>query len=252
MSDELITNNDKLKFVQTWPRGMSLLEQIAEVNPTILLSFSAGKDSIGAWLALRDSGLFKKIIPFYGYLVPGLKFVDESLAYYEDFFKTEIHRYPSPTYYRMMKSGSFMPLWHNRFMQEIELDANWDYNDLAEIICEDHGLDEDTFVATGVRAIDNMSRLAAMKKTGPITWNLLKFHPIWDWNKNMLMTKIHRAEINLPPDYLAFGRSFDGIDRRYIGPIKALWPDDYKRIREFFPLVDTVLWREKYARRHRF
>jgi len=251
MSDDITNGNDKLQYIQTWPRGHELYKQIADVSPTILLSFSLGKDSLGAWIALRESGLFENIIPFYGYLVPGLKFVDDALDYYEDFFQTKIHRYPAPTFYRMLKSGTFMPLWHNRFMDELELEANWDYNDLAEIICEDRGLSEDTFMATGVRAIDNMSRLAAMKKTGPITWNLLKFHPIWDWNKNMLMTKIHRAEVNLPADYLAFGRSFDGIDRRYIGPIKALWPEDYKRIKEFFPLIDAVLWREKYARRHR-
>jgi 3'-phosphoadenosine 5'-phosphosulfate sulfotransferase (PAPS reductase)/FAD synthetase len=250
MTDQI--PNDKIKFVQTWPRGNDLFKEIAEVSPKILLSFSLGKDSIGAWLALRDSGMFEEIIPFYGYLVPDLKFVEDSLSYYEDFFQTKIHRYPSPSFYRMLKSGTFMPLWHNRFMRELDFDPNWDYNDLAEMICEDLGLDEDTFVATGIRAIDNMSRLAAMKKIGPITWNLLKFHPIWDWNKNMLMTRIHREEIDLPPDYLAFGRSYDGIDRRYVGPIKALWPDDYNRIREFFPLVDTVLWRERYARRHRF
>lgn len=250
MTDQI--PNDKIKFVQTWPRGNDLFKEIADVSPKILLSFSLGKDSIGAWLALRDSRMFEEIIPFYGYLVPDLKFVEDSLSYYEDFFQTKIHRYPSPSFYRMLKSGTFMPLWHNRFMRELDLDPNWDYNDLAEIICEDLGLDEDTFVATGIRAIDNMSRLAAMKKVGPITWNLLKFHPIWDWNKNMLMTRIHRAEIDLPPDYLAFGRSYDGIDRRYIGPIKSLWPNDYNRIREFFPLVDTVLWRERYARRHRF
>ena len=83
-----------------------------------------------------------------------------------------------------------MPLWNTRFMREIDIDTNWNYEDLADIICEDRGLDEDTFVATGFRAIDNMTRLAAMKRSGPITWNLLKFHPIWDWNKNMLMTRI--------------------------------------------------------------
>jgi hypothetical protein len=231
---------------------MDLFKQIAEVSPTILLSFSLGKDSIGAWLALHESGLFKQIIPFYGYLVPGLRFVDESIAYYEDFFKTKIYQYPSPNFYRMLKSGTMMPLWNTRFMREIDIDTNWNYEDLADIICEDRGLDEDTFVATGIRAIDNMTRLAAMKRSGPITWNLLKFHPIWDWNKNMLMTRIHRAEVNLPADYLAFGRSYDGLDRRFLGPIKSLWPDDYKRIREYFPLVDAVLWRERYARRHRF
>lgn len=246
------TANERFSYIQTWPRGNDLFKKIADVSPTILLSFSLGKDSIGAWIALKESGLFERIVPFYGYLVPGLRFIDESIAYYEDVFQTKIHKYPSPSFYRMLKSGSMMPLWNARFMREIDLNTNWDYDDLAEMICEDLELDEDTYVATGIRAIDNMTRLASMKKNGPVSTNLLKFHPIWDWNKNMLMTRIHRAEINLPADYLAFGRSYDGLDRRFIGPIKSLWPDDYRRIKEFFPLIDTVLWRERYARRHRF
>ena len=56
MTDQI--PNDKIKFVQTWPRGNDLFKEIAEVSPKILLSFSLGKDSIGAWLALRDSGMF--------------------------------------------------------------------------------------------------------------------------------------------------------------------------------------------------
>ena len=252
MSDDLIDNNKKIEFVRTWPRGMELYKQIAEINPVILLSFSNGKDSLGAWLALRDSGLFERIIPFYGWVVPGLKFIEDALSYYEDFFKTEILRYPSPSFYGQLKSGNMMPKWNADFMNELALDANWDYTDLAATVCEDQKISPDTFVATGIRAVDNMTRLAAMKRTGPVSYNLLKFHPIWDWNKNVLMTRIHKSGLLLPPDYLAFGRSLDGTDRRFMGPMKALWPDDYKKVKEFFPLVDAVLWREIYARRHRF
>lgn len=243
--------SDKLEYVRTWPRGMELMRMIAERSPTIIMSFSLGKDSLGAWIALRDSKLFEKIVPYYAYGVPGLEFVDNALDYYENVFDTHIIRYPAPTFYRQLRSGTFMPLWHARFTRDLDISPDFNFEDLAEILIEDEGLPEDTFVATGIRAVDNMARLAAMKRTGPYSDNLCKFHPIWDWNKNMLMTRIHRSEIMLPPDYLAFGRSFDGIDRRFIGPIKALWPRDYERIKEFFPLIDTVLWREKYARRHR-
>ena len=243
--------SEKLEYVRTWPRGMDLMKQIAKRSPTIILSFSLGKDSLGAWIALRDSGVFEKIIPYYAYGVPDLEFVENALKYYEDVFDTHIIRYPAPTFYRQLRSGTFMPLWHARFTRDLDINPHFNFDDLSEVLIEDEDLDGDTFVATGVRAVDNMARLAAMKRTGPISDNLCKFHPIWDWNKNMLMTKIHRSGILLPPDYLAFGRSFDGIDRRFVGPIKSLWPRDYERIKEFFPLIDVTLWRERYARRHR-
>jgi hypothetical protein len=45
-----------------------------------LLAFSRGKDSIAVALALRDD---IEVIPFHYDDLPGLEFVEESLAYYE-------------------------------------------------------------------------------------------------------------------------------------------------------------------------
>ena len=45
----------------------------------------------------------------------------------------------------------------------------------------------------------------------------------------------------LPVDYEMFGRSFDGIDYRFISPIKERFPDDYARILEWFPMAGWVM-----------
>ena len=59
-----------------------LRRQFAESGQPVLLAFSRGKDSIAAWLAPRDAGV--EVIPYHLYLIPGLSFVDESLAWFED------------------------------------------------------------------------------------------------------------------------------------------------------------------------
>ena len=45
-----------------------------------LLSFSCGKDSWAAWLSARE---YFDFTPYYLYLVPGLEFVEDYLAYAE-------------------------------------------------------------------------------------------------------------------------------------------------------------------------
>lgn len=54
-----------------WPDPIETMQ--AQTN-AVLLSFSMGKDSIAAWLAIRDK--FERIEPYYLYLIPGLEFID--------------------------------------------------------------------------------------------------------------------------------------------------------------------------------
>ena len=77
------------------------IERIAETTDTVILSFSAGKDSIAAWLAIRP--YFKRIVPYFLYIVPDLEFVEQSVRYYEDFFETRIYRMPHTSWFRMLK-----------------------------------------------------------------------------------------------------------------------------------------------------
>jgi hypothetical protein len=80
--------------------GEELCKYISEATDgKTLLSFSGGKDSIGAWLQLRR--YFPEITPVFMYLIPGLSFVEESLSYFEDYFGTRIIRMPHPSLYRM-------------------------------------------------------------------------------------------------------------------------------------------------------
>ena len=83
MEKTSVLSNDALR-ARWWHREALMEETHKRTGDTILLAFSRGKDSIAAWLALRDSKLFKRIIPVYLYLVPGLKFEEESLKYFED------------------------------------------------------------------------------------------------------------------------------------------------------------------------
>ena len=50
----------------------------------------------------------------------------------------------------------------------------------------------------------------------------------------------------LPIDYDLFGRTFDGLDYRFIKPISENLPDDFELIRRWFPGVDLEMMRYEH------
>ena len=226
--------------------GEQVVYKIRERTDTILLSFSTGKDSIAAWLELRKPQYgFKRIIPAYLYTVPGLEFVEESLRYYEDFFQTEIHRMPHECFYRFMNGLIWQPPEHCRII-ELSLFPLPSLDDILSYLAQDMGFQERPWAATGVRAADSPIRRAAISKYGAINEKRRTFFPVWDWNKERLISEITAAGVKLPVDYRVWGRSFDGLDRRFMEPMRKHFPKDYARILEFFPLVDADIYRKEF------
>ena len=88
-----------------------VLAEARRRSPRVLLSFSTGKDSIAAALALRRAG-FDEVQPFYMYQVPGnLEFIEESLAYYERTLFDGVHivRVPHPYVPAVMRHLLYQP-----------------------------------------------------------------------------------------------------------------------------------------------
>ena len=223
-----------------------VIAQIRSVTPDTLLAFSCGKDSIASWLAIRDQ--FDTIVPFYMYLIPGnLSFIEESLQYYEDFFDTKIVRMPHDSLYRMLNGMTFQPPERLRFMQRLDLQEP-NREDTAYAVAYDNDLDPDeVFTAIGVRQNDSIQRRLAIQKHGAINTTQRHYYPVYDWSKQRLIDEIKKAGVKLPVDYNLFGRSFDGLDLRFIYQIKKHYPLDYQKILEWFPMVEVEIYRYEFA-----
>lgn len=202
----------------------------------VLLAFSRGKDAIGAWLRLREAF---EVIPIHYVLVPGLRFVEDSLEYYEQYFGTKIIRMMHPNFYRIFCEGGFMePVqWHmvcNACIPKVR------FEDTKRMVCEDLGMDHlSTWLCDGVRGVDTPLRWQHFQQHGCVSFRQRKCSPIWDWRLDKLLGIIAKNGIKLPVDYRLFGRSFDGLDFRYVMRIKRYFPDDYERIKQVFPLIDA-------------
>lgn len=217
----------------------------AEARP-VLVAFSGGKDAIATELALRDAGIETQLA--YLYYIPGrtpgktLDFVERGLEHLEDTLGKPIHRYPHPSLYRWLNNLVFQPPERAAVIEAAQL-PNVTYEQVWQFIREDLDFPKDTWVADGVRASDSIVRRASFSKHGVMKKHLLKVSPIADWLKGEVLARIEREGIRLPVDYEWFGRSFDGIDYRFLKPISEHAPDDFARILDWFPLAELELFR---------
>ena len=187
------------------------------------------------------------MVPYFLYIVPDLEFVENSLRYYEDFFETKIYRMPHTSWFRMLNAYTFQPPPRISIINSFEL-GEPDYQELRDLVCQTAKIPARTFDAKGTRAADSIMRRTNFKRRGGINWNQNFFFPVWDWRKEELVSRLRDSGVKMPIDYQLFGRSFDGIDFRFLYPIKQHFPDDYARILEWFPLAELEIKRYEYAK----
>lgn len=208
-----------------------------------LCSFSMGKDSLATYLEVREH--FKRVIPFYLHGVPGLEFVEDNLAYYEGLIGRHIIRLPQPRFYAMLNDLVYQPPDEERhnliFGWQL---PNHTHEDIHESVCEIEDVDpQTTYTAIGLKYADSIQRRTALARNGLVTHSRRKFYPIAEFNKDDVLNKIRGAGWKLPTDYRYFKDSMDGLQIRYLLPIKQHFPQDYERIKEWFPLVDLEVLR---------
>lgn len=216
----------------------------------VMLSFSCGKDSIASWLQLRRFGI--EVVPVYLYRIPGLAFVEKSLRYYETWFGMPILRMPHPALYGWLNAFTFQAPERLAIIDRFD-PPTFTYDDVFDIVRDAYQLGGQSLMATGVRVRDNPYRWSAVQKYGALNHNRCTFFPIFDWSKQTVADAIRDAGVKLPIDYKLFGRSFDGLDWRFMKPLKDNLPDDYAKVVEWFPMVELevkrIEWREAYYQR---
>lgn len=228
-------------------------ERLAQEGNPVIVAFSRGKDSICAMIALIDAGV--PVIPVHLYRVPGLEFEEESIKEFEDFFQMKIHNLPHSDLWYYLREGVGQAPWQNAIaeaamLEEIPHDLMW------TLFKEEQGLDPQTWVCDGIRAADSPMRRLAIKKHSPWTSSVTRVgndecpkrfaHVVWDWKIADIRQCIAHNKVELPIDYDLFGRTFDGIDYRFIKPIADNLPEDYEKILQWFPGIELEMMRYEF------
>lgn len=211
---------------------------------TVLLPFSAGKDSVGAWLQLRR--FFTRIIPVYLYYVPGIEFVEDNLAYYERYFGQRIMRLPEGSLYLALDNLLFQPPERVKALRHARFLRNWSNGMALDAVRTFHGLPK-LYSGDGIRMSDSMRRRFSIQKHGSIYPDKRRFFPCFDWSDARLEEEIRREGVKLASDYHHFYRTFEGGRYAQLCRIKEAFPRDYERILQWLPLAEAELLRRKWA-----
>lgn len=215
-----------------------LCKYISEYNNGYcLMMFSAGIDSIAMFYQLKK--YFKRIVPIYMYSIPDLEFVNRYLNYFEHKFNKKIIRIPHPKTVRLLEQNVYNDHHNlqNKFMRSYDMDT------MIVYVTESLGISENLMLAIGNKMSDNPMRYMTLKKNGTVNYARSVFYPIFDWNDTQVRNTIKENDCKIPIDYKIFGRSYDGLVYRFSAPLKKYFPNDYKKLLEFFPLLDVELKR---------
>lgn len=226
--------------------SIEAIEYVKRLTDTVILSFSGGKDSLAAWLRIREH--FDTIVPVYHYLVPGLRFVDEYLWYVEDMLDTHIVQLPHPVLTGWLWGAAYQPPLEMVMLHDYGF-RQASYDDYIEDIRKALRAPE-AWVAVGTTQNDSANRRLTFKKFGMTRDRAKKFFPIGDFKKQDIIDIITGAGMKLPADYRIWGRSWDGFDASFLPGLMRHYPDDYARIVEAFPMAALEEERMKLRKVH--
>jgi 3'-phosphoadenosine 5'-phosphosulfate sulfotransferase (PAPS reductase)/FAD synthetase len=206
----------------------------------VTLGFSMGKDSVACAIILRDLGV--KFTPFYFYHVPDLEFVNKQIEYYQDVFKTEIVQLPHPMLYDRIRHQDF------QYKEVCDWLGQYKFNKMSFRKLIDFYLEEndltDLYDVVGMRASESFNRRMFFKDYGPIHKD--KIYPIYNWRQKETKEFVISKGIKLTDDYKIWDRSWDGLKYQFLFGIKKHHPEDFERIREYFPLIELELKRYEF------
>lgn len=202
------------------------VQHLAAKYDGAIVAFSGGKDSLVVLDMARRC--FKRVVGLFMYFVPDLQCDADRLAIAKT-WGIEVLQYPHFSFLEAMGCGAYCV---KRPMPELTR------YDIYEMCRADTGM---RCVLTGIKKSDSMARRKPSKMTSADV-----FHPIIEWKDFDVLAYCGYHKIDLPKT--PTGRKSSGVDLRgeSLLFLHENFPDDFKRLCEFFPFAEAVLWRERW------
>jgi|GEM_PF-908765 len=220
-------------------QSISLMERIAAENDSCMVALSGGKDS----LVVLDIACqcFKTVQAFFMWIVPGLKCVEEPVDIAAKRHGIIVHKIPHWSLAERFKKGVFSSRNRGEKLRQQSI------RDVEAYLAQKT---EIAWHAYGHRQSDSVSRLFYLRKLEGIDRKHCRLHPIWNWKNQDVAWYLKARKIQPPADRFGQeGRRMQGFD---LNPKSLNWlrenhPEDYERVRFFFPEVDIIHERESFA-----
>lgn len=211
----------------------SVMKTAKNITDSVLVGFSGGKDSaVTLDLCVRH---FKRVRPYFMYIVPGLEFQEVTLRYYEKRYGMEIMRVPHFMLSDFLRAGSFrMPDDSVPLVKTADLYA---------YLREKTGIH---WIAAGERIADSIVRRAMIKRSSAIDTKRGRIYPIAYWTKAHVLSYLKLRRLPLSLENKELGFSFRSLQGKDLEKIKRRFPEDFEKIKKMFPLVEAELKRGEF------
>jgi phosphoadenosine phosphosulfate reductase len=215
---------------------LEIVRSARRLTDAVLVGLSGGKDSLAVLdLCARH---FERVEAYFLYTVPGLEFQERTLRYCERRYAIKVRRLPHWCLSHQLREWAFRG------------PVKGDVPRLKLIDVENHAreLTGVNWVATGQRKDDSLERRAMLSRNGGLDLKARRFYPLADWRAASVFVYLKQRRVPLPPDYALFWRSWGGrLHANDLGKIREAFPDDYRRIVEYFPHVEAQEARARFA-----
>ena len=202
-----------------------------------ILAFSS-KDSVVSWLLLRDAGY--EVIPYFMYLVPDLEYNEINLRYYEDYFDTHIMRLPHPHFYTNLTRFNFQPPERVSIIRSLH-GVDYSVADIDLYLCKKN---DAPFTVYGTRWSDNSVVRQSIKKHGAIfDSQRVMVYAIWNYTNDEVANAIINEGVKISDEYRLFLSPVRGFQYSFLKGVKVHYPEDYEKIKFWFPLIDLEFYR---------
>lgn len=199
---------------------------------SVIVAYSSGKDSLATLdLCVKN---FKRVVPYFMYLIKGLDFQEVHLKYIEAKYATNIIRVPDWRLCRIMRNGVAR---HITPSMDSMPSVKW--SDVENYIRNKTGLH---WIASGETQFESLARRGMIQSSkNGIDIPRGHIYPVGYWKRQEIESYLSFHEIIIPCEYrvMTSERSFGGILMDEMHDIRKHYPEDYKKIKKLFPLADT-------------
>ena len=206
------------------------------ITDSVIVSFSCGKDSIVTLDLCRKH--FKTVYAFFMYQVKDLEFQEKTLRYYEKKYDINILRIPHFELSEFFAFGTYR--LYDDSVPIIKITDVYKY--VREYF-------QTWWIAAGERIADSVVRRAMIKNSSSIDENRGRFYPVAEFRKPHIIQYMKLNNLKLPDEYKTLGHSMSNLSPKTCYLMKTHYPEDYQRIQEWFPFIESAVkkyeWYEK-------
>jgi len=211
----------------------------------VIVGFSGGKDALATLELCHQHFGPGNVAAFGMFMVPGLAFQEKYIRYAERRYQLSILSIPHWALSNVFKSSDFRhPTQLATRSKLVKM------RDIDEYVRAKTGID---WIATGEKAGDSIERNAIIRRADGIDRNRRRIWPIAWWNDSAVFNFIKQNRIPLPPEYRfaggkgggkgGYAKSFGGLWYRDLVFVRDNFPEDWERVKAFFPLVESQISR---------